>query len=85
MVVNYTARGFCNQARRPAARPARPQLDSRAYEINDFQHLAGQIADDPFFNVNPQKVVTTGGSYGGGFAWMALTDPKWAEPRREAT
>ena len=56
------------------------QLDSRRYEINDFQYLAGQIADDPFFNVNPQKVVATGGSYGGGFAWMALTDPMWKSP-----
>ena len=33
------------------------QLDSRRYEINDFQYLAGLVADDPFFNVNPQKVV----------------------------
>ena len=61
------------------------QLDSRRYEINDFQHLAGLVADDPFFNVNPQKVVATGGSYGGGFSWLALTDPKLAEPRAAAT
>jgi hypothetical protein len=27
--------------------------------------------------INPQKLVTTGGSYGGGFSWLALTDPKW--------
>ena len=58
------------------------QLDSRRYEINDFQHLAGQVAGAldvhrvPF-NVNPQRVVATGGSYGGGFSWLALTDPKW--------
>ena len=64
----------------PAAPPARPSSTPGCFEINDFQHLAGQVADDPFFNVNPQKVVPTGGSYGGGFAWMALTDPKWTSP-----
>jgi hypothetical protein len=25
-------------------------------------------------------VVTVGGSYGGGFSWMAFTDPKWDSP-----
>src|SRR6185295_16728483 len=56
------------------------QLDSRRFEINDFQSLAGQLADDSFFNVNPQKVGVTGGSYGGGFSWLAMTDPKWQSP-----
>ena len=26
------------------------------------------------------KVVVTGGSYGGGFSWLALTDPVWKSP-----
>jgi hypothetical protein len=77
VVVNYTARGFRNQTR---GSTGETQLDSRSFEINDFQSLAGQIADDPFFNVNPQKVIATGGSYGGGFSWLALTDPKWRSP-----
>ncbi len=79
VVANYTSRGFRNQAGGGGS-TGETQLDSRLYEINDFQYLAGVIADDPFFNVNPQKVVPTGGSYGGGFAWMALTDPKWQSP-----
>ncbi|MGH2979862.1 MAG: CocE/NonD family hydrolase C-terminal non-catalytic domain-containing protein [Solirubrobacterales bacterium] len=79
VVINYTARGFRNQAGGGGS-TGETQLDSRRFEINDFQHLAGVVADDPFFNVNPQKVVATGGSYGGGFAWMALTDPKWTSP-----
>ena len=41
----------------PAARPARRSSTRACYEINDFQYLAGLVADDPFFNVNPQKVV----------------------------
>jgi hypothetical protein len=77
VVVTYTARGF---RAGPRGSTGETQLDSRRYEINDFQYLAGLIADDPFFNVNPQKVVPTGGSYGGGFAWMALTDPLWKSP-----
>ncbi len=40
-----------------AARPARRSSTRACYEINDFQHLAGQIADDAFFNVNPERVV----------------------------
>ena len=79
MVVNYTSRGFRNQAGGGGS-TGETQLDSRLYEINDFQYLAGLIADEPFFNVDPQKVIPTGGSYGGGFSWLALTDPKWRSP-----
>jgi predicted acyl esterase len=78
VVLNYTARGFVDQNNRGST--GETQLDSRRYEINDFQHLAGQLADDPFFNVDPSRVVATGGSYGGGFSWMALTDPTWRSP-----
>jgi hypothetical protein len=81
VVVNYTARGFVNGTQNgDMGSTGETQLDSRRYEINDFQSLAGQIADDPFFDVNPQDVVVTGGSYGGGFSWMAFTDPKWESP-----
>jgi dienelactone hydrolase len=77
VVVTYTARGFRFG---PRGSTGEAQLDSRRYEMNDFQYLAGLLADDSFFNVNPQKVVPTGGSYGGGFAWLALTDPLWNSP-----
>ena len=78
VVLTYTARGFVDGQGRGST--GQTQLDSRRYEINDYQHLAGQLADDPFFHVDPQRVVVTGGSYGGGFSWMALTDPTWASP-----
>jgi dienelactone hydrolase len=78
VVVTYTARGFVNGNGQGST--GETQLDSRRFEINDYQQLAGLIADDPFFNVNPQKVVTTGGSYGGGFSWLTLTDPIWTSP-----
>jgi hypothetical protein len=77
VVINYTARGFRSGNQ---GSTGQTQLDHRSFEINDFQHLAGQVADDPFFKVNPQRVVATGGSYGGGFSWLAMTDPLWKSP-----
>ena len=78
VVINYTSRGFVNGENRGST--GENQLDSRRYEINDFQHLAGQLADDPFFSIDPDRIVATGGSYGGGFTWMAYTDPTWRSP-----
>src|SRR2546425_4608767 len=78
VVLNYTARGFHGVG--SGGSTGETQLDSSRFEINDFQYLSGLVADDPFFNVNPQKIVATGGSYGGGFSWMALTDPLWKSP-----
>lgn len=78
VVLTYTARGFVNNMNHGST--GQTQLDSRNFEINDFQYLAGLIADDPFFNVNPERVVVSGGSYGGGFSWLAFTDPQWTSP-----
>jgi hypothetical protein len=81
VVVTYTARGFFADV--PAGRlgsTGETHFDSRRFEINDIQYLAGLVADDSFFNVNPLKVVVTGGSYGGGATWLALTDPIWGSP-----
>jgi dienelactone hydrolase len=79
VVVNYTARGFVDGNNHGST--GQTQLDSRSYEINDFQDLSCQVV--ALFNstglpdIDPTKVVTTGGSYGGGFSWLALTDPNW--------
>jgi dienelactone hydrolase len=78
VVINYTARGFVNG--QSTGSTGETQLDSRRFEVNDFQYLTCEVAADSFFNIDPQKVVTTGGSYGGGFSWMALTDPQWTCP-----
>jgi dienelactone hydrolase len=86
VVITYTARGFVDSQERGST--GETQLDSRRFEINDYQHLACQIfasagAFDDVVDgsnpvaINPQKVVTTGGSYGGGFSWLAATDPNW--------
>ena len=88
VVVNYTARGFRDGSQNGSS--GTTQLDSRRFEINDFQYLVGLLVDDdaakraagetPTFNVNPKKVAAVGGSYGGGFTWLALTDPTWKSP-----
>lgn len=78
VVLNYTSRGFVDA--QGTGSTGETQVDSRLYEVNDFQFLAGVLADDPFFNINPQRVVVTGGSMGGGLAWLALTDPEWKSP-----
>jgi dienelactone hydrolase len=80
-VVTYTARGFYDgSGANKNGSTGQTQLDSRLFEINDFQSLVGQLVDDPFYQLNPEKVIATGGSYGGGFAYMAMTDPKWKSP-----
>ena len=88
VVVTYTARGFRNSNEQGST--GTTQLDSRRYEINDYQYLVGLLADHdvqmrdmglkPVFNINPRKIGAVGGSYGGGFAWMAATDPTWRSP-----
>ncbi|HWC13910.1 MAG TPA: CocE/NonD family hydrolase C-terminal non-catalytic domain-containing protein [Actinomycetota bacterium] len=88
VVVTYTARGFRNMNDQGST--GTTQLDSRRFEINDYQYLVGLLVDHdaqrraagkrPIFNVNPSKIGAVGGSYGGGFSWLAVTDPRWASP-----
>ena len=80
VVLTYTSRGFVNARGRGSTGEA--QFGHRAYEVNDLQYLAGLLAEDPFFGVNPRRVVVSGASYGGGVAWLAMTDPRWRSPRK---
>ena len=80
VVLTYTSRGFVNAGGRGSTGEA--QFGHRAYEVNDLQYLAGLLAEDPFFGVNPERVVVSGSSYGGGVAWLAMTDATWRSPRR---
>ena len=85
VVLTYTSRGFVNGSGNGSTGVM--HLQDRRYEMNDMQSLAGQIADTSFDPGGPRvradgrRVVVTGGSYGGGFSWMALTDPTWKSPR----
>jgi hypothetical protein len=76
VVLTYTSRGFVNAGNQGST--GESQIDSRRYEVNDFQHLACQLAADQSLGIDPRKVVTTGSSYGAGLSWLALTDPAWS-------
>ena len=80
VVLSYTSRGFVDE--NGLGSTGETQLGHRAYEVNDLQYLASLLAEDPFFGVNPERIVVSGASYGGGVAWLALTDPKWRTPRK---
>jgi hypothetical protein len=67
VVVNYTARGFVSNQNRGSS--GETQLNSRSYEVNDYQHLACQVLasasewDDvtgQSVAINPKRIVTTG-------------------------
>ena len=80
VVLSYTSRGFVNERGRGST--GESQFGHRAYEVNDLQYLAGLLAEDPFFGVNPRRIVVSGTSFGAGVAWLALTDPTWRSPRK---
>ncbi|MGI8512385.1 MAG: CocE/NonD family hydrolase, partial [Solirubrobacteraceae bacterium] len=76
VVVTYTMRGFTTtQTNTGSTGVSGPY--SRDLEINDLQNLACKLAGDPFFGIDPSRVVVTGGSGGGGTSWLAITDPTW--------
>lgn len=80
-VLTYTSRGFVTTTGSgEQGSTGETQLDHRAFEINDLQHLVGQLVDEPSLGIDPARIVPVGGSYGGGFGWMALTDPRWKSP-----
>lgn len=94
VVLTYTARGFVKGngtagiTADDQGSTGQTQLDDRRFEINDYQQLVGLLVDrgdldpDParVVKVAPDRIVTVGGSYGGGFSWLALTDPTWKSP-----
>ena len=53
VVLTYTSRGFVNGQDQGST--GETQLDSNRFEINDFQHLAGQIADTADLNPAPRR------------------------------
>jgi dienelactone hydrolase len=87
VVLNYTARGFhmscgkdssgylystdttCNDT---SGEESWVHLADRRWETHDSQYLAGLLVDAGL--ANPQRIVASGGSYGGGQSWdLALS------------
>jgi hypothetical protein len=56
------------------------QLKSRDAEIRDTQWLSA-LAAKAFADLDRDRVVVSGGSYGGGESWLQSTQPDWTFPR----
>jgi predicted acyl esterase len=90
-VLSYTARGFRTDPASQPWQPATPagssaslpsgtiQLKSRDAEIRDTQWLAA-LAAATFPDLDRERVVVSGGSYGGGESWLQSTQPEWTFP-----
>ena len=52
----------------------------RDQRLSGPRRAAARFDSRPAADIDPSKVVATGGSYGGGFSWMALTDPNGRAP-----
>jgi dienelactone hydrolase len=90
-VLTYTPRGFHSEEGDNAPwQPDTPaftsvdqpsgtiHLKSREFEIRDTQWLAALVADA--YDVDPNKIVVTGGSYGGGESWLQASQAEWTFP-----
>lgn len=53
-------------------------LAERGYEVQDSQHLLGQLVDAGL--VDGDRLGVFGESYGGGQAWLLATSPPWGSP-----
>jgi len=96
-VLTYTARGFCRRSDECAKyedyQPDTPggtsaelpngtlHLKSREFEVRDTQWLAALVAAS--YDVDPQRVAVTGGSYGGGESWLQAAQPTWTFPHEQ--
>ena len=92
-VLTYTARGFRSEPARRAYQPPTPSfssesqpngklfLKSRDFEIRDTQWLSALVAAG--FNVDPQQIAVTGGSYGGGESWTQASQATWSFPNSQ--
>ncbi|MGI8847445.1 MAG: CocE/NonD family hydrolase C-terminal non-catalytic domain-containing protein [Candidatus Dormibacteria bacterium] len=94
-VLNYSARGFKGSCGKDPAslyvyvadpaclgRASWTHLSDRRWEVHDTQYLAGLLVDE---GVATPKVSVSGGSYGGGQAWlMALSQDRVVDPGSRA-
>jgi predicted acyl esterase len=82
VAVNYTARGFmdsCGQLDTDAnCATGWTHLADRNFETRDSQFLLGTLVDAGISD--PTRLVSTGGSYGGGQSWLLATSLPWKTP-----
>src|SRR5207248_1909925 len=84
VAVNTTARGFkesCGQQDQDAncSNGGYTHLSDRKFETRDSQIILGKLVDAGI--AAPKKLVSTGGSYGGGQSWLLATSLPWKSPK----
>src|SRR5204862_8359545 len=83
VAVNYTARGFeesCGQLDADAnCGGGYTHLADRSFEGRDSQTILGKLADAGISD--GRRLVSTGGSYGGGQSWLLATSLPWKSPK----
>jgi acetyl esterase/lipase len=86
VAVNYTARGFkesCGQSDLESdcvypPNRAWTHLADRRWETKDSQYILGVLVDAGI--ADPERLASTGGSYGGGQSWLLATSMPWDSP-----
>jgi predicted acyl esterase len=82
VVVNYTARGFKQSCGTSDPDPncdhGYTHLADRRFEGRDSKFLLGRLVDAGI--ADPDRLVATGGSYGGGQSWLLATSLPWTSP-----
>lgn len=85
--ITHAARGFFNSCGLadpdPACAKGHTQLASRDAETRDAQYLLGLAVEAGI--AHPDRLAATGGSYGGGQAWLLATSMPWKSPRNNTT
>ena len=83
VVLNYTARGFKDSCGSADDEPNCPDgythLATRGFETRDSQRLLGKLVDAGI--ARPDRLASTGGSYGGGQTWLLATSLPWQSPK----
>jgi ABC-2 type transport system ATP-binding protein len=72
-VLRYSTRGFGDSW-------GQVNLADLNLEIADLRSMIGRVVDDPNCNLNRERVVITGASYGGGHSWLSLVQPTFKSP-----
>lgn len=77
--LSFTPRGFGESCGRadddPGCERGETHLGDRDWEVEDAKQLLGTMVDAGI--ANRRRLAATGGSYGGGLAWMLATSLPW--------
>jgi ABC-2 type transport system ATP-binding protein len=76
-ILRYSTRGFGDSW-------GQVNLADLHAEIGDLHSMIAKVVDEPDYNLNADAVAVTGASYGGGHSWLALVEPTFQTPKKNA-